>query len=133
MARQAHSVGRPAPAHQARGPCPVERPAHLARGPHPVERPALAHQARGPRPFERPAHLGREQQVSDRIVAEYLQEGPFEGGLQDVTSLTGERLSPISALPGRDAHIPSGPPSRYVPSYSDSGRFTIDSADPEAL
>jgi hypothetical protein len=123
-----HPVKRSSPARQATGSRPVERAAHPVSGAHSVGRSAPAHQARGPRPIERPVHLG-----SEHIVGEYLQEGPIVGGLQDVTSLTGDRLSPISGLPGRDAHIPSGPRSRYVPSYSDSGKFKIDSADTEAL
>jgi hypothetical protein len=141
MARQAYNVERPT--HLASGPRPVERqahvvsgahsverPAHLVSGAHSVQRPAPVHQSRGPRPFERQAHVEREQQVSEHVVEEYTTQGPILDGPHDATFLTGDRLSDISGLPGRDAGIPFGPPSTYVPSYSDAGTFEIGSANP---
>jgi hypothetical protein len=128
MASHTHSVERPA--HVVSGAHAVERPAHLVSGAHPVERSAPAHLARQARPVERPAYVGRGQQMGDHIVEEYSSEGPIVVGPHDATSLTGDRLSYISGIPGRDAHIPYGPRSTYVPSYSDLGTFEIGSVNP---
>ena len=61
------------------------------------------------------------------IVGEFSEPGPYVGGPQQVTTLMGDRLSPISAWPGPDAMIPSAPPSHYVPSVSEAAFFEIDS------
>lgn len=128
MTSHTHAVERPT--HVVSGAHAVERPAHLVSGPRPVERSAPARLARQARPVERPAHLARDQPMGEHIVEEYTSEGPIVVGPHDATSLTGDRLSYISGIPGRDANIPFGPPSTYVPSYSDLGTFAIDSADP---
>lgn len=53
------------------------------------------------------------------IIEEFSEPGPIVVGPHAATTLTGERLTAISALPGRDARIPFAPSSKYIPSGSD--------------
>lgn len=62
-------------------------------------------------------------------VEEFSEPGPIVVGPHAATTLTGERISPISALPGADARIPYGPRSTYIPSETDLEVIAIDDID----
>lgn len=96
----------------------------VVSAPYATERPA--YYGREAYATERPAYYGREN-MGGVIVEEFTEQGPFIGGVQAATLLTGDRLSAISARPGPDARIPYAPPTSYVPSASDSKSFEIDS------
>ncbi|MDQ7026180.1 MAG: hypothetical protein Q9P44_11565 [Anaerolineae bacterium] len=66
------------------------------------------------------------------VIEEYSEQGPVIMGAHDATTLTGERLSSISALPGRDAQIPYAPRARYIPSDSELEINSIDSVGEKA-